>query len=146
MVFGMAPARATSPLQSVSSDPYVNPAGQHMTEVEPHDFAVGDTVIAAFQVGRFYEAGGSGIGWARSTDGGSTWSNGSLPSLTADQDGGPYASASDPVGIDSISRWVASPRRMIAPSPNFLVMEAKVVSRALFFPSAGMRGLLSKMR
>jgi len=108
--FGMAPARAASPLQSISADPYTNPLSQHMTEVEPHDFAVGDTVIEAFQVGRFSEAGGSGIGWARSTDGGSTWSSGFLPSLTADQDGGPYASASDPVvGYDAKhATWLIS--------------------------------------
>jgi hypothetical protein len=73
-----------------------------MTEVEPHAFAVGNTVVSAFQVGRFSEAGSSGIGWARSIDGGSTWSKGFLPSLTADEGGGPYASASDPaVGYDA---------------------------------------------
>ena len=120
---GTQPAQAVSSLRSVSSDPYTNPASYHMTEVEPHDFAVGQTVISAFQVGRFSEAGASGIGWARSIDGGATWSNGFLPSLTADQDGGPYASASDSaVGYDAKhSTWlISSLGNYGSPSGNFL--------------------------
>lgn len=128
---GVSPARADSPLQSISSDPYTNPISQHMTEVEPHDFAVGNTVIAAFQVGRFSEAGASGIGWARSGDGGSTWSNGFLPGLTADQDGGPYASASDPVvGYDAKhSTWlISSLGNYGSPTPGHFLGSDVVVS------------------
>src|SRR5207244_12287277 len=50
-------------------------------EVEPSAVAQGSTIVSAFQVGR----GGQGAlntGWATSTDGGATWTNGFLPGVT----------------------------------------------------------------
>lgn len=80
----------------LSADPFLNPTSQHRTEVEPDTFAFGSTIVATFQVGRFFDGGSSDIGWATSTDGGSTWSNGFLPGITKFQGGGPYDRVSDP--------------------------------------------------
>jgi hypothetical protein len=78
-----AAAAGTITLTEVSSDPYTNTSSQHATEVEPDTFAHGSTVVAAFQVGRFFGGGATDIGFARSGDGGSTWSQGFLTGLTA---------------------------------------------------------------
>src|SRR4051794_24232448 len=79
-----APAAANVPLTQISHDPFANTGSQHATEVEPDTFASGSTVVAAFQVGRFFNGGATDIGFARSTDGGSTWGTpGFLPGLTA---------------------------------------------------------------
>src|SRR6476661_4636233 len=78
-----ASAAANVPLTSVSADPFTNASSQHATEVEPDTFASGSTVVASYQVGRFFNGGASDIGFARSTDGGATWgASGFLPGLT----------------------------------------------------------------
>jgi hypothetical protein len=78
-----APAGANVALTRVSADPFTNSTSQHATEVEPDTFASGSTVVATFQVGRFFNGGASDIGFARSTDGGATWGTSSfLPGLT----------------------------------------------------------------
>ncbi len=59
--------------------------------------ANGNTLVAAFQTGRIVPGGGTDIGWATSTDGGTTWSHGFLPGLTTGEGTGPYDAASDPV-------------------------------------------------
>jgi hypothetical protein len=90
-----APAAANVPLTRVSADPFTNTTSQHATEVEPDTFAYGSTVLATYQVGRFFNGGASDIGWARSSDGGSTWDvSGFLPGLTFTA--GPYADPSSP--------------------------------------------------
>ena len=87
-----------SNLTQVSSDTFTVGPGQHATEVEPHMLANGNTLVAAFQTGRIgpMGAGATDIGWATSTDGGTTWSHGFLPGLTTGEGSGPYDSASDP--------------------------------------------------
>jgi hypothetical protein len=96
LTLAVAPgAFAAVVLSSLGSDPYTNGSSQHRTEVEPDTFAFGSTVVGAFQVGRFYDGGASNIGWARSANGGSTWSHGFLQGITR-YAGGPYARASDP--------------------------------------------------
>lgn len=77
------PAEANVSLTLVSADPFTNPTSQHATELEPDTFAWGNTVVGAFQTGRFFGGGASDIGWARSGDGGSTWTHGFLPGITA---------------------------------------------------------------
>ncbi len=77
------PASANVPVTQISSDPFANTTSQHATEVEPDTFANGSTVVAAFQVGRFFDGGATDIGWSRSGDGGTTWTHGFLPGLTA---------------------------------------------------------------
>ena len=92
-----APAAATAAtLTKISSDPYTNSSSQHATEVEPDTFASGSTIVAAFQAGRFFSGGGSSnIGWATSTNGGTSWTSGFLRGLTTFA-GGTYARVSDP--------------------------------------------------
>jgi BNR repeat-like domain len=89
-------------LVQISSDAFTIAPGQHSTEVEPHMLANGTTLVAAFQVGRIPRnaaprGGATDIGWATSTDGGTTWTHGSLPGLTKGEGTGPYDAASDPV-------------------------------------------------
>src|SRR3954451_18341540 len=72
---------ANVPLTQVSSDPYANTTSQHRTEAEPDTCAFGQTIVSAFQVGRFFDGGSSDIGFATSTDGGATWTKGFPPRL-----------------------------------------------------------------
>jgi hypothetical protein len=89
------PGLAAVPLTRVSNDPYSNAASQHRTEVEPDTFGFGSTIISAFQVGRIFGGGAANIGWARSADGGVTWTNGFLPGTTTVV-GGSFSAISDP--------------------------------------------------
>jgi hypothetical protein len=84
------------PLTQISADPYTNPDSQHLTEVEPHTYAFGSTIVSTFQVGRFFGGGASNIGWATSIDDGASWVNGFLPGITKFEGGGPYDRVSDP--------------------------------------------------
>src|SRR5207245_1122052 len=69
----------TTSLVLLSPDPYTNPTSPHQTEVEPDTFAFGNTVVSAFQVGRFFDGGASNIGFATSIDGGNSFADGFLP-------------------------------------------------------------------
>jgi hypothetical protein len=92
-----SPGLAAVPLTRVSDDPYTNTASQHRTEVEPDTFAFGSTIVSAFQVGRVFGGGSANIGFARSGDGGATWTRGFLPGTTAvASPPGPYSAISDP--------------------------------------------------
>src|SRR5438105_256840 len=73
---------ATVPLVQLSSDPFTNLTSQHATEVEPGSFSFGSTIITSFQVGRISGGGAADIGFAISTDAGTTWQSGLLPGLT----------------------------------------------------------------
>jgi hypothetical protein len=90
--------------REISRDPYRNPASRHETEVEPDSFAVGSTVVAVFQVGRFFSGGAANIGFAVSRDRGRTWRRGLLPGLTA-----PGMRPTDPtIAFDARHRvWLA---------------------------------------
>ncbi|HEY2074510.1 MAG TPA: sialidase family protein [Gaiellaceae bacterium] len=95
----------------LSVDPSTNPAGQHETAVEPADAAWGDTVVAAYQVGRFGTGGASFIGFAVSNDAGRTWTRGLLPEVTVESTPpGPERAASDPsVAYDAAhGMWLIS--------------------------------------
>ncbi len=85
-------------LMQISSDPFTVATAQHATEVEPHMISNGNTLVAAFQVGRIpgNVGGSTDIGWATSTDGGATWTHRSLPGLTTGEGSGLYDTASDP--------------------------------------------------
>ncbi len=96
-------------LVQLSTDPYTNTTSQHQTEVEPDTYSSGSTIVSAFQVGRFTDGGASNIGWATSTNNGSTWTNGFLPGTTVyATPAGPYARISDPtVAYDAAhSTWM----------------------------------------
>lgn len=83
-------------LLQISQDPYTVGPGQHMTELEPDTYSNGSTIVSAFQVGRVFGGGATNIGFATSTNGGSSWTEGFLPGTTvAATPKGPYAAASD---------------------------------------------------
>src|SRR6266516_730942 len=96
------------PLQ-LSSDPYTNVTSQHQTELEPDTYSFGSTIVTAFQAGRFIDGGSSNIGWATSTDKGTTWKSGFLPGITQFTDG-QYTRVSDPsVAYDAAHQtWIIS--------------------------------------
>jgi hypothetical protein len=75
-------AFANVSLLQLSSDPYANTTSQHATEVEPDTFAFGNTIVSAFQVGRFFNGGASDIGFATSSNGGSSFKHAFLPGTT----------------------------------------------------------------
>ncbi len=85
-------------LVRLSTDTLTNSLGQHATEVEPDTLAFGSAVVSTFQVGRIFGGASSAIGFAASTDGGLTWSNGLLPGVTTNFQGGGVTcnSPSDP--------------------------------------------------
>jgi BNR repeat protein len=91
-------AQANVPLTRVSADPFTNATSQHATEVEPDTFSHGSTVVAAFQVGRFFDGGATDIGFVRSGDGGVTWGvPGFLPGMTFSSGAvSPFERVSDP--------------------------------------------------
>jgi hypothetical protein len=112
-LLGVTAADANVTLTAVSADPFTNPTSQHATEVEPDTFAFGSTVIATYQVGRFFNGGASDIGYARSSDGGATWDVSSfLPGLTFNSGslGSPFERVSDPsVAYDAAHNvWLIS--------------------------------------
>jgi hypothetical protein len=104
----------------ISSDPFTNKDSQHKTQVEPDTFAFGNTVVSAFQSGRFFDGGASDIGFATSTDGGLNWTKGFLPHATANspQPNPKYARASDPsVAYDAKHNvWMISWLGIISPT------------------------------
>jgi len=105
-----ASGEVSSPLQ-LSSDPYTNSTSQHQTEVEPDSYSNGSTIVAATQVGRFSDGGASNMGWATSTDNGTTWQRGFLPGTTVyATPPGTYDRLSDPsVAYDAAhQRWMIS--------------------------------------
>jgi hypothetical protein len=89
------PAAANVALTRVSTDTFTNTTSQHRTQVEPDTFASGNTIVSAFQTGRFFDGGASGIAVARSGNSGATWTTTVLPGITTFQ-GGPYDRVSDP--------------------------------------------------
>jgi BNR repeat-like domain len=106
-------AGANVALTQVSADPYTNSTSQHATELEPDTFANGSTVVATFQVGRFFNGGATNIGFVRSGDGGTTWdAPGFLPGMTftSCDSSSPYERVSDPsVAYDAAhSVWLIS--------------------------------------
>jgi hypothetical protein len=114
-------AFANEPLTRISSDPYTNPDSMHKTEVEPDSFAFGDTVVSAFQVGRFFNGGATNIGWATSTNGGQSFVHGFLKGTTVNASPpGTYARASDSaVAYDAKHRvWIISYLGLRNPVPS----------------------------
>ena len=102
-------ARSANLLQ-ISQDGFSNSTSQHQTEVEPSAFAVGNTIVAAFQVARIFSGGGADIGFATSKDGGLTWTQGSLPGLTQWYQGGTNSAASDAAVVYDVKHgmWLIS--------------------------------------
>jgi len=117
-------------LTKLSTDPYTNATSQHATEVEPDTFAFGSTIVSAFQVGRIHDGGGADIGFATSTDGGTTWNSGFLPGITIFQDGGTFTGVSDAsVAYDAKDAvWIICSLAIL--TVNNVSSETVVVSRS----------------
>lgn len=82
----------------LGDDPDALPANQR-GQVEPHIVrspANPDTLLATFQEGRYFDAGGISCGYAVSHDGGLTWRRALTPGLTT-VTGGRFNRATDPV-------------------------------------------------
>lgn len=96
-------AQAPVQLVKISTDIFKNSDMQHASEVEPDTYSFGSTIVSAFQVGRRYSNGGaSDIGFAISTDDGTSWKHGYLPGLTQYYKSGKFPAVSDPsVSYDS---------------------------------------------
>ena len=104
-------SEAVGSLFQISSDPFTNSTSQHQTEVEPDSYSNGSTIVSATQVGRFADGGASNVGWATSTDKGTTWHSGFLPDTTIyATPPGNYDRLSDPsVTYDAAhQRWMIS--------------------------------------
>ena len=84
-------------LTKLSTDTFTTAGAQHASEVEPHAFSFGNTIVSTFQVGRIFGGGGVAIGFATSTNGGVNWISGFLPGLTTSFQNGTFSAASDPV-------------------------------------------------
>ena len=81
----------------IARDRYQAPA-QHSTIAEPDSLSWGNTVVVAYQSGRFGDGGAVNTGWATSRDAGRTWRSGTLPALTVNsRPAGRWQRASDPV-------------------------------------------------
>ena len=111
-----AAASAASISVQISSDPFTqtsckaSTATNHHAEVEPDTFANGSTIVAAYQVGRIYDGGACAIGFATSSDNGSTWTSGLLPGITKYVQGGHNDRATDAsVAFDAAhNTWLIS--------------------------------------
>src|SRR5208337_3699515 len=97
-------------LTQLSEDTFTDSPSQHETEVEPGTFSYGSTIVSAFQVARIYGGGGADIGFATSTNGGATWTNGYLPGITIYEGNGTNSAASDAsVAYDALHKiWLIS--------------------------------------
>ena len=95
LLAGAAPAAANVPLTQVSADPFTNAYEPARDGSRTRHLRLRSTVVATFQVGRFFNGGASDIGFARSSDGGATWDVSSfLPGLTFNA--GPFADPDSP--------------------------------------------------
>jgi hypothetical protein len=119
-------------LTQISSDPYTNTTSYHATQVEPDTFSFGSTIVATFQSGRFQNGGASNIGWATSTDGGTSWTHGFLPGTTVfATPAGPYDRDTDPsVAFDARhNTWMISSLPLVQKSSGITGV-AVIVSRS----------------
>jgi hypothetical protein len=87
-------------VQQISRDEVQGPpSSEPDTQVEPdlaQDPNDPGSLVAVFQEGRFPDGAAVAAGYARTSDGGSSWSHGELPHLTT-ATGGPYERAGDHV-------------------------------------------------
>src|SRR2546423_7195456 len=90
-------AGAVIPVVKIAPAPSRNSTSQHKTIVEPDSYSFGSTIVSAAQFGRFFDGGASDIGFATSTNNGTSWTNGVMPGITGfTNPRGPYARVSDP--------------------------------------------------
>ncbi len=100
-VAAAAPVSANATLTQLSTDPFTSATctasntTYHHTEVEPDTYSYGSTIVSAYQVARIYDGGACAIGFATSTNNGSSWTSGLLPGITKYYSGGAYDRATD---------------------------------------------------
>ncbi len=76
--------RLTQISKDTSANPGANTTVQHKTEVDPSQFAFGQTIVTTFQDGEIADwNGASQVGWSTSLDGGQTWRHGYIPGTTS---------------------------------------------------------------
>jgi RTX calcium-binding nonapeptide repeat (4 copies)/BNR repeat-like domain len=125
--------------RQLSLDPFTDQEAQHETQVEPDSYAVGSTIVTAFQVGRMVDGGASAIGFSTSRDAGVHWRSGFLPELTSEsRPPGDAPSASDPVVaydvlhgywlIASVAESAVRVRTLVSRSRDGLAWSAPVVA------------------
>ena len=129
------PLRAQTSAVRISSDNLTNTDSDHKTEVEPHSFAWGNTIVSAFHVARRPGSIGWGsgdVGFSTSTDGGKTWHFGDLPGLTVNFKGGAYGAAADPsVAYDAKhAQWLISTLPLAGLNSNSGLIGDVAVSRS----------------
>jgi hypothetical protein len=103
------PASANAAVR-ILVDPFTT-GGQHRTVVEPDTYSAGSTIVAVAQVAVFFDGGANDIGFATSTNNGSSWTSGMLPGITPYTSvPGPYDRAGDPsVAFDARHNvWIAA--------------------------------------
>src|ERR1700674_5582467 len=102
-------AQAQVGLTQLSEDTFTDIPSQHATEVEPGTFSYGSTIVSSFQVARIHDGGGADIGFATSTNGGVTWTNGYLPGITIYKGGTNSAASDASVAFDALHNvWLIS--------------------------------------
>jgi hypothetical protein len=104
-------ATAAAAPTDVLVDPFTNPESNHATVVEPDTFAAGGRIVAVAQIGRYFDGGASGNGFATWTDAGAVLASGALPGLTDNNgNGGTHDRATDAVVAYSAKHnvWMAS--------------------------------------
>src|SRR5271155_2161869 len=116
-------ARAQSGLVKLSTDTFTNSDSDHKTEVEPDTFAWGNTIVSAFHIARRPGSigwGSADVGFSTSTNGGVTWTYGSLPGLTVNYKAGTYGAAADPsVAYDAKhEQWLISTLPLVGLGPD----------------------------
>ena len=121
-----AVATAARPLPSpqISRDTLRTAGAQHATQVEPDTASNGSTVVAAYQVGRFFDGGSAAIGVSTSFNAGRTWTSQLLPGLT-NATGSPTGAerATDPaVAYDAAHRrWLIESLTLMEDSSAIVV-------------------------
>src|SRR3954451_5084166 len=128
LLVGATAARANVPF---AADKYTNSTSQHKTHVEPDSFAFGSTEVAAYQSGRFFDGGASGVGFATTTNGGTSWTSGFLPGITTFE-GGQYNRATDAaVAYDARHNvWIVSTLGLEQKGKKQLTGRAVLASRS----------------
>ncbi len=115
-----AGAANTAPLTRVSQDRFVDTFGMHQSETQSSLAAatgLSRTLVSTFEVGRVFDGGSVGIGWATSLDGGKSWDHGLVPVTVSE--GGPssggafplYRAADPSVAYDArFGKWLIASR------------------------------------
>ena len=89
-------------LVKLSTDTLTNPDGQHATELETSAASSGSNIVVSFEVARGNgHGGGADIGFATSTDAGTTWNSGFLSGLTTVMGGTATATGNASVAYDA---------------------------------------------